>query len=205
MMPVAIMTQPVVDTVIMTTEEVSKMYELGGYASSQTLMLLYRATRDGFGVAAFHTLCDGHYNTLMVVQSSLGFVFGGFTTQLWDDFGWRTDAAAYLFSLRRNVAGYNVTRDAMRFNNTNPANAIQALASHGPAFGGGYDLIINDASNMNLNSFVLFGNAYQVPPGYVNYKYNTSEYLGGCNSSSTDGTIYWCYFSTTEIEIFEVI
>ena len=41
--------------------------------------LLYRGSRDGFGVDNFHRLCDNKGNTLTVVKSTKDNVFGGFT------------------------------------------------------------------------------------------------------------------------------
>ena len=187
---------------ILTSQEVAKVYELGGYTKSRQFELLYRATRDGFGAAAFHSKCDNHANTLTVVKSSLGFVFGGFTSQLWNNCTcYRSDAAAYLLNLRRSVPGFNVATDARRFDVTATGSAILAYNVHGPLFGGGYDFYISGMSNMNAASFSRFGYSYQLPSGYTFMTIEASSYLAGCSAFADDA----CYFSTSEIEVFKLI
>jgi hypothetical protein len=46
--------------------------------------LLYRGSRDGFGCSDFHSKCDGHSNTVTVILTTKGFIFGGFTPIAWD-------------------------------------------------------------------------------------------------------------------------
>jgi hypothetical protein len=41
--------------------------------------LLWRGSRDGFGVRDFHGRCDGRANTLTLILDTGGNVFGGFT------------------------------------------------------------------------------------------------------------------------------
>jgi hypothetical protein len=41
--------------------------------------LLWRGGRDGFGVKDFHSRCDNHMNTLMIIQDTEYQIFGGFT------------------------------------------------------------------------------------------------------------------------------
>lgn len=47
------------------------------------LQLLYRSTRDGSNSLAFHSKCDGIPNTVTLIQSLNGHVFGGFTRIPW--------------------------------------------------------------------------------------------------------------------------
>jgi hypothetical protein len=47
-------------------------------------MLLWRGSRDGFGGDEFHRRCDGHANTLTLIQDINGNVFGGFTPVEWE-------------------------------------------------------------------------------------------------------------------------
>jgi hypothetical protein len=46
--------------------------------------LLWRGSRDGFGASDFHSRCDGHANTLTLIEENGGFLFGGFTPAKWD-------------------------------------------------------------------------------------------------------------------------
>ncbi len=46
--------------------------------------LLYRASRDGWTAANFHSCCDNKGPTVTVVKSTGNYIFGGFTEELWD-------------------------------------------------------------------------------------------------------------------------
>jgi hypothetical protein len=45
--------------------------------------LLWRGSRDGFGVGDSHGRCDGHTNTLTLIEDTEGNIFGGFTPVEW--------------------------------------------------------------------------------------------------------------------------
>jgi hypothetical protein len=46
--------------------------------------LLWRGGRDGFGARDFHSRCDGHANTLTLIEDTNGNIFGGFTPLEWE-------------------------------------------------------------------------------------------------------------------------
>ena len=48
---------------------------------------------------------------------------------------------------------------------TRASHAIEKSLSHGPTFGGGHDIVINDNANSNTNSYANFGHSYSVPSG----------------------------------------
>lgn len=50
----------------------------------QEWRLLYRASVDGFSRQIFHLKCDNNKNTLLIIKSSSGRIFGGYTTALWN-------------------------------------------------------------------------------------------------------------------------
>jgi len=54
-----------------------------GSVNNNQIKLIYRATRDGGSVNEFHSKCDNIKNTLMIVQASKGYKFGGFTSTGW--------------------------------------------------------------------------------------------------------------------------
>ena len=45
--------------------------------------LLYRASEHGYTAGSFHECCDDKGPTLIVIKSSGGWIFGGYTTQSW--------------------------------------------------------------------------------------------------------------------------
>ena len=62
--------------------------------------LLYRATRDGFAASSFHAKCDQQPNTLTVIKTTNGFIFGGYTAVAWDSTSrHKIDPNAFIFSL----------------------------------------------------------------------------------------------------------
>ena len=45
--------------------------------------LIYRASEHGYSAESFHHYCDDKGPTLVVIKSSGGWIFGGYTTQSW--------------------------------------------------------------------------------------------------------------------------
>jgi hypothetical protein len=62
--------------------------------------LLYRGTVDTFASAAFHSKCDAKGKTIVLVQSTKGKRFGGYTNDSWKVGGEYYDCpGSFLFSL----------------------------------------------------------------------------------------------------------
>jgi hypothetical protein len=193
---------------ILTSTEMQKIYALGGFSSGQEFNLLYRATRDGFSAADFHSKCDGYLNTLTIVKSSNGYVFGGFTTRSWIIINcssgcFSSDSSAFILSLRRNVTGFNAATHARRFNVTQTSYAIDSYDLYGPTFGGSSDFHVADMSNMNNNSYSKFGDSYQYPSEFTAQSFNASNYLTGC--TIFDDNNKQCHFSTVEVEVYKLL
>jgi len=93
---------PPLDTVTLTDEcQVQALY---GFLSEDKvdgkLDLLYRGSRDGFGVSDFHTKCDNKGATVTVIKDIGGYLFGGFTDMPWmSEDGWISTNKAFLFCL----------------------------------------------------------------------------------------------------------
>ena len=64
------------------------------------LGLLYRNSRDGNSAESFHQHCDGHTNTLTLVESNYGHIFGGFTSKDWAMSHYVQDDLAFLFRVK---------------------------------------------------------------------------------------------------------
>ena len=45
--------------------------------------LIYRASEHGYTAESFHEYCDDKGPTLVIIKSSIGWIFGGYTTQSW--------------------------------------------------------------------------------------------------------------------------
>ena len=103
--------------------------------------LLYRASRDGAMPSAFHTKCDNKGATLVLIRSTNGCVFGGYSNAAW--------------SSNRNT--YIPATSSFLFSVVNPHNTppfkLPPVASHTgtiycsgsymPTFGSGHDLHID--------------------------------------------------------------
>jgi hypothetical protein len=60
-----------------------KVIDDGLQTSNYSLQLIFKGSRDGFKSADFHRLCKDKPNTLSVVESEHGSIFGGFASLAW--------------------------------------------------------------------------------------------------------------------------
>eukprot|EP01098_Paradermamoeba_levis_P015480 TRINITY_DN790_c0_g1_i2.p1 TRINITY_DN790_c0_g1~~TRINITY_DN790_c0_g1_i2.p1 ORF type:complete len:340 (+),score=80.11 TRINITY_DN790_c0_g1_i2:39-1022(+) len=159
------------------------------FPDAKDIKLLYRASRDGWGVKSFHQKCDNFRGTVTLVQAGKN-VFGGYTNSLWNGGGGASDGVSFLFSLRNPTE----THIGERFPNHGPhgQQSIYADPSYGPAFGGGFDLYIAANANTNADSYTELGHSYSHPK----LKYRTQ-----------DIQTFFCgsyKFTPTEVEVFSI-
>jgi hypothetical protein len=168
---------------ILTNEQMTELMSLCKFSLNQKWKLIYRATRDGFGAADFHSKCDSYQNSFVIIKSTNGNVFGGYTQQSWsgNDY-WKTDPNAFLFSF---INQHN-TKVIMK--STSPQYAIYTNEVYGPIFGA--DLYICDNSNTSNRSLSNLGKSYKHP----NYVYDSNEAKSFFAGSYK--------FLTTEIEVY---
>jgi len=146
--------------------------------------LQYRATRDGFSGKNFHSKCDGIANTLTVIKSEHGNIFGGFTEKAWKSTGGCVaDPKAFIFSL------VNKENKPFKAVCTNSEFAIYCRPFFGPSFGV-IDIRIIANSNANRNSASSFGNYYK----HADYQCATEKAKTILAGSQ--------FFQTQEIEVF---
>jgi hypothetical protein len=151
--------------------------------------LLWRATRDGFTAAQFHNRCDGHGNTLTVIEDSEGHIFGAYSTAVWatrENSGGvkRANTRGFIFSVRnsRDVPPRKFPLKAASKN-----FALYYDARHGPCFG--LDIwVCNRADLYPHSTTAKFGENYTNDTGL-----DGSTFLTGSE-----------YFRAKEIEIFEI-
>jgi hypothetical protein len=144
---------PLVGSAIVSKKEAHTVHSLVG--TSTKFSLLYRSSRDGKDAAAFHRLCDNQGGTLTLVKDSGGYIFGGFSTQTWNQSttAYVGDPSAFLFTIT-NPHGIAPTK---YLKNTSTTNGIYNQAGYGPTFGGGHDLHI---ANNHSGSYSGLGNSY---------------------------------------------
>ena len=117
-----------------------------------TAELLYRKTRDGSKPKNFHDKCDNKGITITIIETTKGYVFGGYTELEWDSYsGSKTDKSTFIFS-------FNNKEKYIAQNNN---NSIYCYQTFGPYFGyTGYpEIYFSD----NLNN----GGAYNTSQNYT--------------------------------------
>jgi len=161
--------------------------------------LLYRASKNGFNAEHFHAKCDGHRNTLTIVETQGGvpYVFGGYTSETWSSLGeWKTDKNAFVFSLinKRNkpvkISVDTLVGVGKGGTKRSQNDAIYCSSNYGPTFGRGHDLYIASDCNRNDNSY-----------SYLGYTYRHTKYAQGSNEARTlfAGSLN---FKVNEIEVY---
>ena len=167
-------------------EELLKKKDLNGRKWS----VLYRGSCNGFRASDFHSRCDNKPNTLTIVKSSNGNIFGGFTSAQWksDENGsWEYDKNAFIFSL----VNYE-NRPLIFEHSTSDENSVGLYKQFGPVFGIGNDIFINDNCNTNTGSSSNLGYTY-THPEYSNVSDKAKKILAGTLS-----------FQVKEIEVFQM-
>ena len=127
--------------------------------------LLYNAKRDGDSVKTFHQNCNGHENTLTIIKTVKGKIFGGFTRLAWlSEKKELEDDKGFLFSFNKKEFYYR-NKDVKTEIRTNPDN--------GPSFGRDknkryIDLVIKDnclsndncRESSNMDAYITNGQTY---------------------------------------------
>jgi hypothetical protein len=162
---------------------------------------LWRGSRDGFGSRAFHDRCDGHENTVTLIQDVSGFVFGGFIGVPWTSRDWSAifnDVAglpratnwkmnwprSFLFTLRNP---YNIPPRKFMMNSAQLLVAVHADPTWGPAFGN--DILVLDHCNARDDNQTDLGRWYL----------NQTQVDGKRVFTGSPG------FRVHEIEVFKII
>ncbi len=195
--------RPFNDSMILNRIECLSLIEMTKATSS---LLLYRASRDGFSYDNFHFNCDNKEKTVILIKNNLNFVFGGYTSETWTSdvtvLRFKTDATAFIFSLRRNGIS-----NSKKFKVKKSEHAI--IVS--PPFGSTYEsngmedgrtifcfgrtnIRICDNSDLNYGNYTNFGGDYELPEGLKIGSLKIQEYLGGSLN-------VWL---SSEIEVYQI-
>jgi hypothetical protein len=172
---------PIESKIISTIPEIFSQFK------DKRLELLYRGSRDGFQGSAFHNRCNNHPNTISLILSKNGCIFGGFTALTWSSRNaWVPDPSqkSFIFTL---MNPHNMA--ARIFKQKQADKAILDNSSYGPTFGNGCDLHVCDQCQSSTGSYSALGTVYVNDTGLAG-----NEILTGAQS-----------FTVEEIEVFEVI
>jgi hypothetical protein len=154
--------------ILTSKQQYFELIKLCEFSPNDKWSLLYRGTRDGFSSRDFHSLCDGHSNTLTIFKAKgSSYIFGGYTTVAWDSSSkWKSDPNAFIFSLT-NKDNQPVK---MKINPVYHGHAIYCHSSSGPNFGW-FDIHIANNANTTMDSCSQLGLSYKHPQ----YAYGTNE------------------------------
>jgi hypothetical protein len=165
---------------------------------AQKWNLIYKGSRDGFFASSFHTACDRVGTTLIIVKTSMNYIFGGCTLASWDYLArdsiggaFREDHNAFLFSLKNKLGR------PFRINVTDGKKAIKVRHDHGPVFGDD-DLVLFSpsgsfyASNNDNTCYAPLGKSFKLTPDIV-AEVKEEEFLAGD-----------MFFKPAEVEVFEI-
>jgi len=132
---------------------------------------LYQASKDGDSSTAFHSACDDKGETIVIVETTYGAVFGGYTDQSWaGTASYATSTTSFIFQIRPYLITYPIKSGFEQY-------AIYRKRTHGPSFGAGHDFHLssdcmsNTASYTNGHSYAI-GSTYQLTNGFKNFEVN---------------------------------
>ena len=159
---------------ILSDENMIDLIKLCEFPENQKLNLIYKATKDGFKASSFHSKCDYKPNTLIIIKTTNGNIFGGYTEQDWSGFQFKNDQNAFIFSF------INKESKKLKMKCLKPENAIFSFDQVGIVFGGfEADICIADDSDIENNSFSrLSGQSYNsqdLSSLAGSYNFRTSE------------------------------
>ena len=138
--------------------------------------LLYKASADSDSAAVFHEKCDGANNTIVLVETTDGKRFGGYTTKSWrGNCIEKADTDAFIFSFDKMKTYDNIPGD----------DAIGCYPKFGPIFLGCQIKIFD-------NAFTKGGTTFE-----KELNFNTEEDYELTGGSRT--------FDVKDIEVYEVI
>ena len=89
-------------------EFVKRRLKLFNKDKTLNFKMLYSAKINGDKSQKFHEFCDNHHNTLLIIKTTKGIIFGGFAAKTWNSYelGRKKDMKSFLFSIN-NKKIYN--------------------------------------------------------------------------------------------------
>jgi hypothetical protein len=156
--------------------------------AQKRFVLLYRGSRDGFDGSSFHRHCDGKSHTITIVETSKGFIFGGYTPLSWESqsTSYKPDDSqqSFVFTLKNQT---NTSPKRFALKPDRKQYAIYCRPDYGPTFGGGHDFCISH-NVQGAPTYTNFGNSYTNDTGH-----DGPTFLAGEQN-----------FTVKEIEVFQM-
>ena len=141
-----------------------------------TLNLIFKKSRDGNTTQSFHNCCDNKGKTLIMIETTKGRKFGGFTNENWDlTDKWKKNINDFVFSLDLNK----------KYKHNQAGDSIIGCKKNGPVFGNSRDSQVDICFNNNSLDFGISNNG----------SFNTNKELNNGEER----------FETLELEVYQVI
>jgi hypothetical protein len=148
---------------ILSQVETINLVKLCEFSLSDQWELTYRSIGQfsELSVDEFHLKCDQNPNSLVIIQTKKGNVFGGYTEQNWSGEQHKYDQNAFIFSLI-NPSNKPVKCKQKK---DNLSNSIYADKEYGPTFGRSiyHDIHIIKYDSDSTANFSCLGHAYENP------------------------------------------
>jgi hypothetical protein len=166
-----------IDSIILSgRDQIKDLITLCDIPINNKWNLIYRASKDGFGANDFHSKCDKQPNTLIIIKSEHGNIFGGYTEQDWTSINnAKTDNNSYIFSL------INKDNKPLKLKCPDASRAVYCSTDYGPIFGYGPGIRIHNNSNQNKESISNLGITSGVykHPNYAENSLEAQSFLAG--------------------------
>lgn len=164
---------------MLTAEQMKDLIRLCKFPINCRMSLVYKASRDGFASADFHSKCKEYKNTLTIIQSINGNIFGGYTVQDWTPSNkYKEDSKAFIF-----------IRKPLIIKCKDHKQAILSSLNYGPVFGFS-EIKIADGSNENKSSSSNLGDCYD----WDNITKNQTLLAGNFNFKVKDIEVFFVQF-----------
>lgn len=164
------------------------------------LTTLFSSHEQGWtNVSAFHSKCDGKGPTFVLIRSSDGRFYGGYTSVSWSN-AQNTDSEAFLFRMSPERASNRPQRmrtEKFQVSASHVNYAQSSSTTNGPTFGGGHDLRTfttnGIALSMNPHSYSTSGPliSSSVPRDTNNFQLEVLQVVNGTSSTADELEVPW--------------
>jgi len=109
--------------------------------------VLYEAAQDGDSSSTFYKLCNGQGSNVVIIMTSTGNVFGGYSSNSWNSASgsYYSSSTAFLFRLRPSIKRFNILSNSY---------SIFRHSSYGPRFGN-QDILLHSGALTTRSNYIL--------------------------------------------------